>query len=332
MIKHANVSIFVAHIGCPNMCSFCNQHTISGSRDVPTPEKVRQICSQALSEVKHPENTQIAFFGGSFTAIEREYMISLLKAASEFVGDGKFCGIRISTRPDAIDDEVLRILKSYGVTAIELGAQSMSDEVLFANDRGHTADDVIKSSELIKNYGFELGLQMMTGLYKSTAELDTETARKIIKLRPNTVRIYPTVILECTRLCELYKSGEYKTMEFEEMVMLCAKLLLMFRKEKISVIRCGLHASDNIDGERVGGFYHPAFKELCESAVYREIIEQSLPEGYEGKVTAFVSPSAISKAMGHKKSNYQYFHKKGIELSVAEDKAMDIYQCRIIRG
>ena len=332
MTKHANISIFVAHVGCPNMCSFCNQHTISGCKDIPTADKVSQICKEALSAVASPENTQIAFFGGSFTAIEREYMISLLEAASEYVGEGKFSGIRISTRPDAIDDEVLRIHKSYGVTAIELGAQSMSDEVLSANDRGHTAEDVIKASELIKSYGFELGLQMMTGLYKSSESLDIRTAQEIIKLRPDTVRIYPTVILEGTRLSELYKSGEYKTMEFDEMVKLCAKLLLMFHKENISVIRCGLHASDNVEGERVGGFYHPAFKELCESAVYRDIIEQSIPSDYKGKLTAVVSPAAVSKAMGHKKSNQQYFKAKGIDMSVKQDKQMGMYQCRVIRG
>lgn len=332
MTKHANVSIFVAHIGCPNMCSFCNQHTISGARDVPTPERVREICSQALGEVKNPENTQIAFFGGSFTAIEKEYMISLLQVASEYVGEGKFSGIRISTRPDAVSAEILDILKEYKVTAIELGAQSMSDEVLSANDRGHTADDVVRASRLIRERGFELGLQMMTGLYKSSPELDIETAGKVIELMPDTVRIYPTVILEGTKLASLYKSGEYKIIEFDEMVKLCAKLLLMFHKKNISVIRCGLHASDNIEGERVGGFYHPAFKELCESAVYRELIEAALPTGSLGTSKVLVASSCISKALGHKKSNYKYFKEKGIELSVVGDKAMDKYRCRIIRG
>ena len=165
-MKKGNISVFVPHIGCPQKCSFCNQNTITGSHSVPTPDDVKNAVETALLKTEY--EYEIAFFGGSFTAIERAYMISLLETAKPYIESGKIKGIRCSTRPDAIDDEVLSLLKSYGVTAIELGAQSMNDAVLSANLRGHTADDVRNASRLIKKYGFELGLQMMTDLYLST--------------------------------------------------------------------------------------------------------------------------------------------------------------------
>lgn len=149
-MAHSNISIFVPHIGCPHMCAFCNQRTITGTEKIPHADDVRRICSQAMGEVKDPSQTEIAFFGGSFTAVPRDYMLELLEAADEFVGEGKFSGIRISTRPDYIDSEILDILKTHGVTAIELGAQSMVDRVLEANERGHSAADIENASKLIK--------------------------------------------------------------------------------------------------------------------------------------------------------------------------------------
>ncbi len=329
-MSSGNISIFVSHIGCPNMCSFCNQRTISGETNAPTKESVREICADALKKAKEPQSMQIAFFGGSFTAIDRAYMTELLEAASEFVSDNGFSGIRISTRPDAINEEILSILKHYGVRAIELGAQSMNDTVLSANNRGHNAEAVRKASALIKSYGFELGLQIMTGLYKSTIEADLATMQEVISIKPDTVRIYPTVILNGTRLGELYLSGEYKTVSFDCMVKLCAKMLLEFRENGIEVIRCGLHASDNVSGEQVGGFYHPAFKELCESEVYKNLIEAQLASDFKGSITVLVADDCISKALGHKKSNILYFSEKGITLKVNGDNAISKYQCKVI--
>ncbi|MBR7061045.1 MAG: radical SAM protein [Eubacterium sp.] len=193
-MKKGNISIFVPHLGCPKQCSFCNQKTITGKQNQPTPEDVEKALETALK--RRGYEYEIAFFGGSFTAIDRQYMISLLEAAFPYIENGSVKGIRISTRPDCIDTETLDILKKYGVSSIELGAQSMDDEVLQANLRGHTAKDVENASKLIKEYGFELGLQMMTGLYKDTDEKAIETAKKIIALKPETVRIYPTVVLK----------------------------------------------------------------------------------------------------------------------------------------
>ena len=324
-MKHSNISIFVPHVGCPHLCAFCDQRTISGEDKAPKAEDVRRICSQALDEVASPENAEIAFFGGSFTAIRREYMLSLLDAANEFVGIGRFKGIRISTRPDYIDDEILSLLKAKNVTAIELGAQSLDDEVLLANERGHSCEDVVRASELIKSYGFELGLQMMVGLYKSNEQKELDTMRKIISIRPATVRIYPVVILKGTKLGTLFLSGEYKPMEFDEVVSLCAQMLREFDDNGIKVIKCGLHASEFVERDMVGGFYHPAFRELCEAECYKLLFEREIAKsGLTDCSAEFLVPKReLSKALGQKKSNIKYFNDKGIIIKITPSDDLD---------
>ena len=329
-MKHSNISIFIPHIGCPHMCSFCDQRTISGAEQPPDGNDVREICRKALDEIKEPENTEIAFFGGSFTAVPRDYMLELLTAAHEFVGEGKFHGIRCSTRPDCIDREVLELLKKYGVTSIELGAQSMSDMVLEANERGHSAEDVVNAGCLIREYGFELGLQMMTGLYMSSFREETETARRIIEIKPDTVRIYPVVVLKGTKLGELYERGEYKLTEFDDMVRFCAELITSFTDNGINVIKCGLHASEFVEADRIAGFYHPAFRELCEMYIYRRRIEE-LCEGMSGEVTVEVNDRCISRAVGQKRANAEYFRTKGIYLKIAGNGEIPIYKCELRR-
>ncbi|MCQ2490879.1 MAG: radical SAM protein [Ruminococcus sp.] len=329
-MKHSNISIFIPHAGCPHRCSFCDQRTISGTQRLPHGDDVRAVCRRALSEVSHPENAEIAFFGGSFTAIPREYMQELLDAAKEFVGAGMFRGIRCSTRPDCIDAEVLGILAESGVTAIELGAQSMSDKVLEMNERGHTAADVENASRLIREYGFELGLQMMTGLYMSSLRDEMETARRIIEIKPDTVRIYPVVVLKGTRLGELCEQGEYELMPFEEMVRFCAELIRCFTDSGISVIKCGLHASEFVEADMVGGYYHPAFRELCEMHIYRRRIEE-LCMGLSGDVTIEVNDRCISRAVGQKRANTTYFMEKGINLIIVGNSEIPIYGCKLRR-
>ncbi len=330
-MKHSNISIFIPHIGCPHRCSFCDQRTISGAENIPHGDDVREICEKALAEVKSPENTEIAFFGGSFTAIPRAYMTELLEAAYSFVGEGKFKGIRLSTRPDCIDREVLTILRKYGVTSIELGAQSMSNKVLEANDRGHSAEDVEKASSLIREFGFELGLQMMVGLYKSDMADEFETLDKIAAIRPDTVRIYPVVILDSTKLGELYKSGEYSTFSFDEVTEFAAIAMMKFEYEGIKVIKCGLHASEFVERDMLGGFYHPAFRELCESNIYRRKMEELI--AYETKsgfdFVFAVNSTCISKALGHKKSNVEYFKNQGINIKIVGDENIPKYQVEL---
>ena len=293
---------------------------------------MREICEKALAEVKSPQDTEIAFFGGSFTAIPRDYMQELLDAAKDFVGAGKFKGIRCSTRPDCIDFEVLGILARSGVTAIELGAQSMSDRVLELNERGHSAEDVVKSAAMIKQWGFELGLQMMIGLYGSTRDDELLTMQRIAEIHPDTVRIYPTVILRGTRLAELLASGEYVPMSFGEVVDIAASGLVMFEGSGIRVIKCGLHASEFVERDMVGGFYHPAFRELCEGMIYRYNMSFQIEQSVGASEYTFaVAPSCISKAVGQKKSNIEYFAQKGIDIHVIGDESVPKYQCELRR-
>lgn len=333
-MAHNNVSIFVAHVGCPNICSFCNQHTISGSQSAPTIDEVRSTCEMAFNQIEDKSNTEIAFFGGSFTAIEKSYMVALLECVQDFIGKDKFVGIRISTRPDCITSKILDILKKYNVTAIELGCQSMKDSVLTANRRGHTAQDVYNACELIKSYGFELGLQMMVGLYTSTIQDEYYTMNEIIKLNPKTVRIYPTVVLKGTHLDELMQSGEYKLYSLDTMVDICADFLTQFNNSGINVIKCGLHSSELVEAEMTGGYYHPAFRELCESRIYRNIIESIVkenPNRVNNAYSIFVSSRYISMATGQKKSNIKYFKDRGILLSILGADNLNKYECLLIK-
>ncbi len=332
-MSHSNISIFVPHKGCPNDCSFCNQRTISGQA---TPATVEDIASAVETAIKYnvdPKNTEIGFFGGSFTAIEREYMCSLLTAAKHFLDTYKFAGIRVSTRPDCIDKDVLDTLKSYGVTAIELGAQSMVDEVLSANRRGHTAEDVRTSSRLIKEYGFELGLQMMTGLYKSNFELDEYSAKEIIKLQPQTVRIYPTVVLKNTHLGCLQDMGAYRAPTAEESAPFCARLLELFNENNIKVIKLGLHSSEAVESDMVGGAYHPAFRELCEGYIYLEkIVEKMTSTDKSKEYTVFVSEKALSKAKGQQKRNEKALKNQGFCCTIKGSKNLEEFQIEVVES
>ncbi len=332
-MSHSNISIFVPHKGCPNDCSFCNQRTISGQTVIATPIDVENAVKTAIEYNVDTKNTEIAFFGGSFTAIEREYMCSLLTAAKHFLDTYGFVGIRVSTRPDYIDNEVLELLKSYGVTAIELGAQSMVDEVLSANRRGHTADDVRKASRLIKVHGFELGLQMMTGLYKSDFEKDEFTAKEIVKLQPDTVRIYPTVVLKNTHLGYLQEIGEYKAPNADESALFCAKLLQMFNENHIKVIKLGLHSSETVESDMIGGAYHPAFRELCEGYIYLEKMLATLSLKDKSKeYTIFVNEKALSKAKGQQKRNEKALKNQGFCCTIKGNKNLEEFQIEVVEN
>ncbi len=324
-MRHSNISVFVPHIGCPNRCSFCNQNTITGQVKVPNADDVREAVNEASSHPNYDaKNTQLAFFGGSFTKIDKALMEELLSVGYEFVKNKTISGIRISTRPDGIDENILNTLKAYGVTAIELGCQSMNDKVLGLNRRGHKAEDVKKAAALIKAKGFELGLQMMTGLYGDSDEGAINTAKEIIALSPKTVRIYPTLVLKGTYLAELYERGEYSPQSLEEGVELTSNLLLMFEKANINVIRVGLHTVES-DGF-VAGPWHPAFGEMCQSRIYRkkvlEIIEKEKTP--KGKLKIFVPFGCVSKMIGVKKSNIEFLASMGYNCKVYEHNKMTL--------
>lgn len=332
-MKHANVAIFVPHNGCPHQCSFCNQRQITGQNAQPAPGDVVNAVNIALKSGKcSGENSEIAFFGGSFTAIDKEYMESLLKSAYPFIKKGCFKGIRISTRPDCIDSGILQVLKNYGVTSVELGAQSMDDGVLYANHRGHTSNDVRIASELIKDAGFSLGLQMMTGLYKSDDKKDIKTAEDLISIKPDTVRIYPTVIMKNTELETLYNNGLYKAADVDESVNLCAKLLCMFEKSGIKVIRLGLHSSEGIENDRVAGPWHPAFSELCQSKI---LLDKLLNEIKEKKIKSdcinvCVNNRTVSKLTGQKRNNIKQLENMGFGVKITIDDSLKNNEFNII--
>ncbi len=312
---HSNISIFVPHVGCPNKCSFCNQRYITGVNKAPMPTDVIEAVNVAKKSPKFdPETTEIAFFGGSFTAINRNYMKDLLDTAYEFVKDGTVKGIRISTRPDAVDDEILEILKGCGVTAIELGAQSLIGRVLRMNNRGHTVQDVVNASELIKKYGFELGLQMMTGLYCDSDEGAIKTAKKVIEIKPDTVRIYPTIVLKDTDLGALYDDGKYKPQTLSEAVELASRLYTMFSENDIKVIRLGLHSIE--EKAFKAGPWHPAFSELCQSNIMLNSALKLIKE--KGDYIIYVGKSDVSKMIGQKRSNILHLKSQGFNCKVKQ--------------
>lgn len=321
-MKHKNIAIFIPHVGCKNDCSFCNQRTISGTIKPPTKQEVRETLAKAFDEIHDKANTEIAFFGGSFTAIPKTYMMELLETANAFVGENKFYGIRISTRPDCISQEILDLLKRYHVTAIELGAQSMDDAVLQANNRGHTANDVIEASRLIQQNGFSLGLQMMVGLYQDSKESVIKTAQSIVAIHPDTVRIYPTVILKGTALDLLYQSGKYQPMELQEAVQICAELLALFEENKIRVIKLGLHASLDVEHDMTGGIYHPAFRELCENELFLQKALKQLQSMNETYVIIEVNRKNLSKMIGQNKINIEKLSKLGFQARVIENNSL----------
>lgn len=256
-------------------------------------------------------------------------MLSLLDATVPFINN--FKGIRVSTRPDCIDRDILTLLKNYNVTAIELGAQSMDDEVLEVNNRGHKAIDVVNASNLIKEFRISLGLQMMTGLFKSTIEKDKYTADRFIDLEPDTVRIYPTVILKGTKLEKLYRSDEYVTYTLDETISLCSELLLKFEEAGINVIRLGLHHSESLKNEMIAGVYHPAFRELCESKIMLDKLLCLLSKkDKSNEHVVLVSPKCVSKLIGNNRSNLNRLNELGYKIKIVQNR--DIPYMGVVLG
>lgn len=316
MKKHANLSIFVPHAGCTHQCSFCDQRTISHTQKVPTANEVTQFCHEYLPQ--NADNTEIAFFGGSFTAISENVRVPLLAAAYEFVKQGRAKGIRLSTRPDAISGAILAQLKQYGVTAIELGAQSMSDEILQLNRRGHTAAQVETAALLIKENGFSLGLQMMPGLYgaKDYFAESISTMTRLLKLVPDTMRIYPVAVLKGTELANLYINKRYIPLEIQHAVKICAELMLMCERANVNVIRVGLAADAQLEQQVVAGVYHPAFKELCQGEIFYNLFLEKLKHLPKKDYNIYVAKSCISMATGQKKCNITRLAQQGYNVKI----------------
>ena len=298
------IPVFVPHLGCKHACVFCNQRRISGETVPATAQTVREAIRGA-ERLPRSGKRELAFYGGSFTAIPEQYQTELLAAAKEALDAGQIDAIRLSTRPDAIDEAVLSMLTAYGVETVELGAQSLDDSVLLASGRGHTAEDVFRASRMLKASGFRLILQMMTGLPGDTPGRCVETARRIIKCRPDGVRIYPTVIVKDTELYDRWLRGDYREHTVEDAVSICARIVPLFERAGIPVIRLGLNPTEELSGgAAVAGAYHPALGELVKSRILLNKADKLL-EGIVpcSRVILEVHPSQVSQMTGQHRQN-----------------------------
>ena len=332
MKKEYIIPIFVPHMGCPNDCIFCNQKSISGQTKMITKDDVKNTIDFYLENIKEQDSKkEVAFFGGSFTGIEIEKQKELLEAACEYIKEDKIQTIRISTRPDYINKEILKMLKSYKVETIELGIQSSNDYILKKANRGHTLEDVKKASKLIRRYRFKLGHQMMVGLPESTRIDEINTARDLIKLKPKMVRIYPVLVIKNTKLEKEFQEGKYEPISLAQAVDICKELVAMFTKKNIEVIRIGLQNTDKItdpsyeNSEVVAGPYHPAFRQLVEAGMWYDTIVKKIKKlnvkVKEVKVT--INPIDANNVIGHKKENVEKLKELyDVDLVIETDEKM----------
>ena len=314
--------VFIPHLGCPHACVFCNQREITGAAAEEALQQLNNLIACPPQEGAY----ELAFYGGSFTAIDEALQIRYLEAAKRAADAGAVSSIRLSTRPDAIDAGVLERLHRFGVETVELGAQSMQEPVLRASGRGHSAEDVRTASRLIRGAGFHLVLQMMTGLPGDDDDGAVRTAMELIALRPDAVRIYPTVIVRGTELEKRWREGSYREHTVEDAVRVCARLLPLFEKAEIPVIRLGLNPTDELSGgAALAGAYHPALGELVRSRILRNRAEALLKETdcEGGCVTIRVPARQLSQMIGQKKCNIDWlkarFRLRELTVTGAED-------------
>ena len=312
MKKHINVPIFIPHLGCPNDCVFCNQRKISGKANF---EKacVRKELDDAFATVNGTIPAQIAYFGGSFTGIDQNEMRELLEIANEYIENGKCDSIRVSTRPDYINREILEMLREYRVSTVELGIQSTDESVLSACRRGHTKEDSFRAAALVKEYGMELIGQMMVGLPNGTEENERKTAEDICNMGADGARIYPTVVFEDTALAKMMQSGNYQPLTRETSVIRAANALSVFLEREVPVIRIGLQSGESAGEEKgLAGGYHPAVGELAYARCFRNSMEKTLSLMETAGKTAIVRahPSDVSKTVGQRAENRIYLTEK----------------------
>lgn len=308
------IPIFIPFLGCPHDCAFCNQVKITNYKDKADDDSIRKQIDDYLSYFKDKNSAkEIAFYGGSFTGLPYETMVSYLKIAGDYKKKGIIDRIRLSTRPDYINNSILDTLKAYEVDTIELGIQSFDDGVLIANERGHSAIDSKSASKLIKDYGFTLGHQIMPGLYKDDREKILATALESARIKPDIARIYPTLVIKDTKLEKLYQAGLYQPLSLEEAVEISAEILMIFEYKDINVIRIGLQPTENINEGRdvVAGPFHAAMRQLVEAYIYRLYLEDFIKsENIRGDVLIHAKAKDISLIAGNKKSNKKYFYDK----------------------
>ena len=300
------IPIFISHQGCPHQCVFCNQDRIAGAVDEVKAEDVYNTVDAYLETINSKGATiEVSFFGGTFTAIPVEKQRELLKVTKEYKEKGLIQNIRLSTRPDAINRYILDYLKDYKVDIIELGVQSLDDDVLKKSGRGHSAEDVYNASKLIKEYGFTLGHQIMPGLPGDDEEKDLSTVRKSLSMKPDICRIYPALIIKDTPMEKMYRRGEYLPYTLERAVQIAGKMYKMYRDAKVKVIRIGLQPTDTIaEGKDVvDGPFHPAFRELVEGSLICNELADKVDQDKD--IILEIHEKDISKLYCNKK---QYFN------------------------
>ena len=312
MKKEYIIPIFVPHLGCPNNCTFCNQKRISGQTKMVTAQDVKDTIDFFLKHFRDDyKYVEVAFFGGSFTAIDEKTQVELLEAVQEYIQNKKVNSIRISTRPDCIDKEILKRMKKYHVKTIELGVQSTNNYILKRCKRGHTYEDTKKASKLIRRYGFILGHQMMVGLPESTKQDEINTAKELIRLKPKIVRIYPVLVIKDTELADEYERGDYTPLTVGQAVERCKEIVDLFNRNKINVIRIGLQNTEEISDPStekssvIAGPYHPAFRQLVESSMWYDSIVNEIKKvnAKVKKVKIKANDINVNNIIGHKKEN-----------------------------
>lgn len=328
MKKHAIIPVFISHRGCPNDCVFCNQKKITARQGDVTKQDVINTIETYMSTLNDMdlECIEISFYGGSFTGIPMKEQNEYLSIAYEYKKKGIIDKIHMSTRPDYIDREILDNLKRFEVDVIELGVQSFDDNVLLASNRGHSSDAVYKACDLIKEYGFTLGIQLMVGLPGDTKETCLYSARETVKIGPELARIYPTIVIDDTELLEMYKRGEYSALSLEDAIDISKEMYLILDEAGINIMRVGLKSTDiiNENGAVTGNTYHPAFRQLVEGQIARERIEAQIDEE-DKEITVYCNPMDISNAAGHKACNKAYFKEKypGLKMSFKGDDSIE---------
>ena len=327
--KHCNIPIFIPELACPHQCVFCNQEKISNTFSVPTPNEISEVIDSYLETIPKGAIINIAFFGGSFTGIPQDEMISYLKVAHTYVEKGDVQGIRISTKPDYITNPILDILEKYGVTAIELGAQSTNDKVLVKSGRGHKFDAIENAAKLIRNRNFELGLQMMLGLPFDTLELSLQTAKDIVRLKADTTRIYPTLVVKGTVLEKMYERGDYKVLSMEEAISWSKEVLKIFNEAGVKVLRVGLHPSEELELGKslVAGPIHPSFKEMVLSALWNDVLNENLTK--KGKSIVNIAQNQLNYAIGYKGKNRNDFQLRGYDIKFVADESLKDFELNV---
>lgn len=329
--SHYIIPIFVPHEGCPHDCVFCNQNSITGTSSKVDSMFVETTVNEYLKTIKQDDAViEVSFFGGTFTAIKMEKQIELLTVAKKFKDDNKIKYIRLSTRPDYIDDNILANLKKYSVDIIELGVQSLDDDVLLQSGRGHTALDVEKASKLIKQYGFILGHQMMIGLPGDNINKDIETAKGVIALKPDICRIYPALIIKDTQMERMYRDKKFNPYSLDEAINISKIMYIMMVANEINVIRIGLQPTEEISegNDLIAGPFHPAFRELVEGSLYSDLLYDVITNTFEkninNKVLVKINPKDISKLYANGKSYFNNMKNKINKFKIEVTQEKDI--------